>query len=78
MVGRARRARRKEREDDSRVERVDRVAVLDRFDFGLCGVVGEMMAIGLLAGTMRLDRVVFAAVEMRGERNGECDNIRNV
>ena len=36
------------------------------------------MVIELLAGKMRLDRVVFAAGEMSGERNGECDNIRNV
>ena len=31
------------------------------------------MGIELLAGTMRLDRGRIAAVEMRGERNGECD-----
>ena len=36
------------------------------------------MVIELLAGTMRLDRGRIAVVEMRGERNGECDYIRNV
>jgi hypothetical protein len=51
---------------------------LTHFYIGLCGVVGGMMAIELLAGTMRLDRGRIAAVEMRGERNGECDYIRNV
>ena len=45
---------------------------------GLCGVVGGMMAIELLADKMRLDRGGIAAGEMRGERNGECDYIRNV
>lgn len=34
-------------------------------EFGLCGVVGGMMAIELLAGTMRLDRGRIAAGEMR-------------
>ena len=47
-------------------------------EFGLCGVVGGMTMIELLADTMRLDRGGIAAVEMRGERNGECDYIRNV
>ena len=37
-----------------------------------------MMVIKLLADKMRLDRGRSAAVEMRGERNGECDYIRNV
>ena len=32
-------------------------------EFGLCGVVGGMMVIELLAGTMRLDRGGIAAVE---------------
>ena len=50
----------------------------EKSEFGLCGVVGGMMVIELLAGTMRLDRGRIAAVEMRGERNGECDYIRNV
>ena len=54
------------------------VAALGKSEFGLLGVVGGMMAIELLAGKMRLDRGRIAAVEMRGERNGECDYIRNV
>ena len=32
-------------------------------EFGLCGVVGGMMVIELLAGTMRLDRGRIAAGE---------------
>ena len=63
-------------------------------EVGLDGGVGGMMVIELLAGTMRLDRISPEAVgrvakrslegckitagEMRGERNGECDYIRNV
>ena len=53
-------------------------SAVGKSEFGVCGVVGGMMVIELLAGTMRLDRVVFAAREMRGERNGECDYILNV
>ena len=34
-------------------------------EFGVCGVVGGIMVIELLAGTMRLDRGKIAAVEMR-------------
>lgn len=34
-------------------------------EFGLCGVVGGMLAIEMLAYTMRLDRGRIAAVEMR-------------
>ena len=34
-------------------------------EFGVCGVVGGMMVIELLAGTMRLDRGGIVAVEMR-------------
>ena len=34
-------------------------------EFGVCGVVGGMMAIELLAYTMRLDRGRIAAGEMR-------------
>ena len=45
---------------------------------GLYGGVGGMMVIELLAGKMRLDRGGIAAGEMRVERNGECDYIRNV
>ena len=45
---------------------------------GFYGVVGGMMLIELLAGKMRLVRGGIAAGEMRGERNGECDYIRNV
>ena len=41
-------------------------------------MVGGVMVIEMLAGKMRLDRGKSAAGEMRGERNGECDYIRNV
>ena len=41
-------------------------------------MVGVMMAIEMVAYTMRLDRGRIAVVEMRGERNSECDYIRNV
>ena len=34
-------------------------------EFGVCGGVGGMMVIELLAGTMRLDRGGIAAGEMR-------------
>ena len=51
---------------------------MGKSEFGVCGVVGGMMAIEMLAGKMRLDRVGIAAGEMRGERNGECDYIRDV
>ena len=54
------------------------MAAAEKSEFGVCGVVGGMMVIELLAGTMRLDRGGIAAGEMRGERNGECDYIRNV
>ena len=37
----------------------------EKSEFGVCGVVGGMMAIELLAGTMRLDRGKSAAGEMR-------------
>ena len=47
-------------------------------EYGVCGVVGGMMVIELLAGTMRLDRGGIAAAEMSGERKGECDYMRNV
>ena len=47
-------------------------------EFGVCGVVGGMMVIELLAYTMRQDCGGIAAGEMRGERNGECDNIRSI
>ena len=33
----------------------------EKSEFGVCGVVGGMMVIELLAGTMRRERVVFAA-----------------
>ena len=33
----------------------------EKSEFGVCGVVGGMMVIELLAGTMRRGRVVFAA-----------------
>ena len=54
------------------------VLAAEKSEFGVCGVVGGMMAIEMLAGKMRLDRVGIAAGEMRGERNGECDYIRDV
>ena len=34
----------------------------EKSEFGVCGVVGGMMVIELLAGTMRLDRDGIAAV----------------
>ena len=34
----------------------------EKSEFGLCGVVGGMMVIELLVGTMRRGRVVFAAI----------------
>ena len=34
---------------------------VEKSEFGVCGVVGGMMVIELLAGTMRRGRVVFAA-----------------
>ena len=37
------------------------LAALGKTDFGVCGVVGGMMAIEVLAGKMRRGRVVFAA-----------------
>ena len=54
------------------------LAAVGKSKIGLCGVVGGVMVIELLAGTMRLDRGRIAAVEMRGARNGECDYIWNV
>ena len=33
----------------------------EKSEFGVCGVVGGMMVIELLAGAMRRGRVVFAA-----------------
>jgi len=39
------------------------VSALEKSAFGVCGVVGGMMAIELVAGTMRLDRGGIAAVE---------------
>ena len=35
--------------------------MLEKSEFGVCGVAGGMMAIELLAGTMRLDRGGIAA-----------------
>ena len=43
------------------------VLVVGKSEFGVCGVVGGMMVIELLAGTMRLDRGRIAAVV-----GGEC------
>ena len=34
---------------------------MGKSEVGVCGVVGGMMAIEMLAGTMRRGRVVFAA-----------------
>ena len=39
------------------------VAALGKSEFGVCGVVGGMMVIELLAGTMRRGRGGIAAVE---------------
>ena len=38
---------------------------MGKSEFGVCGVVGGMMVIELLAGTMRLERGGIAAGEMR-------------
>ena len=38
------------------------LAMLEKSEFGVCGVVGGMMVIELLAGTMRLDRISPEAV----------------
>ena len=54
------------------------LAALGKTDFGLYGVAGGMMAIEVLAGTMRQGCGGIAAGKMRGERNGECDYIRKV
>ena len=37
------------------------LAAVGKSEFGVCGVVGGMMVIELLAGKMRRGRVVFAA-----------------
>ena len=37
------------------------LAAVGKSEFGVCGVVGGMMVIELLAGAMRRGRVVFAA-----------------
>lgn len=42
-----------------------RVAAAGKSEFGLCGVVGGMMVIELLAGKMGLVRDGIAAVEMK-------------
>ena len=34
----------------------------EKSEFGVCGVVGGMMVIEVLAGAMRRGRVVFAAI----------------
>ena len=54
------------------------LTAVGKSEFGVCGVVGGMTVIELLAGTMRRGRGRSAAVDMRGAPNGECDNIRNV
>ena len=43
------------------------VLAAEKSEFGVCGVVGGMMVIELLAGKMRLDRGRIAAVGL-GER----------
>ena len=40
------------------------VLAVGKSEFGVCGAVGGMMVIELLAGTMRLDRGRFAAGEV--------------
>ena len=60
---------------------MDRINRIDRIDFGVCGVVGGMMGIELLAGTMRLERDGIAAVGCSsmgaGSMGGEnyCGNL---
>ena len=54
------------------------VLTAGKSEFGLYGVVGGMTVIELLAYIMRSVCGRIAAVEVRGERNGGCDNIRNV
>ena len=44
-----------------------RRSAVGKSEFGVCGVVGGMMVIELLAGKMRLDRGRIAAVGL-GER----------
>ena len=39
------------------------LAAAEKSEFGVCGVVGGMMVIEVLAGTMRLDRGRIAAGE---------------
>ena len=41
------------------------MSAAEKSEIGVCGVVGGMMAIELLAGTMRLERGGIAAGEMR-------------
>jgi len=45
----------------------------EKSEFGVCGVVGGMMVIELLAGKMRLDRVGIAAV-VGGKCGGHLRN----
>ena len=47
-------------------------------EFRLYGEVGGMAELELLAYAMRSVCGRIAAEEMRGERNGECNYIRNV
>ena len=49
------------------------VLAAGKSEFGLCGVVGGMMVIELLAYTMRQDCGGIAVVEMREARNVKCD-----
>lgn len=46
----------------------------EKSEFGLCGVVGGMMVIELLAGAMRLDRGGIAAAEMKTTVAIYCGN----
>ncbi len=48
--------------------------MLGKSEFGVCGVVGGMMVIELLAGKMRLVRDGIAAVEMKTTVAIYCGN----
>ena len=44
------------------------VRAAEKSEFGVCGVVGGMMVIELLAGTMRLDRISPEAIGRAAKR----------
>ena len=50
------------------------VLAAEKSEFGVCGVVGGMMVIELLAGAMRLDRGGIAAAEMKTTVAIYCGN----